>query len=102
LLEALNQLSLYTTQYLGKAVITNYWKSTRPDEEWLQSFEVSRTAELTFTSATALSQAVTPEQLSWIQSWVAAFISRCIKVIRDFPALVEKSLKPEYKQLLLP
>ncbi|MDJ1168350.1 hypothetical protein PMG71_02800 [Roseofilum sp. BLCC_M154] len=102
LLEALNQLSLYTTQYLGKAVITNYWKSTRPDGEWLQSFEISRTAELTFTRSTALTQTVTPEQLSWIQSWVQAFISRCIKVIRDFPALVEKSLKPEYKQLLLP
>ncbi len=102
LLEALNQLSLYTTQYLGKAVITNYWKSTRPDMEWLQSFEISRTAELTFTRSTALTQTVTPEQLALIQSWVAAFISRCIKVIRDFPALVEKSLKPEYKQLLLP
>ncbi|MBP0008941.1 hypothetical protein [Roseofilum sp. Belize Diploria] len=102
LLEALNQLSLYTTQYLGKAVITNYWKSTRPDVEWLQSFEISRTAELTFTRSTALTQTVTPEQLASIQSWVAAFISRCIKVIRDFPALVEKSLKPEYKQLLLP
>ena len=102
LLQALNQLSLSTTQYLGKAVITNYWKSTRPDIEWLQNFEVSRTAELTLTSSESLSEGVTPEQLKWIQTWVAAFIKRCIKVIRDFPALVDKSLKPEYKKLLLP
>ncbi|MDJ1183468.1 hypothetical protein [Roseofilum casamattae] len=102
LLQALNQLSASTTQYLGKAVITNYWKSTRPDIEWLQNFEISRTAELTLTSSESLSQGVTPEQLKWIQTWVAAFIKRCIKVIRDFPALVDKSLKPEYKKLLLP
>ncbi len=102
LLEALNQLSLYTTQYLGKAVITNYWKSTRPEIAWLENFEISRTAEVTFTSSTRLTQTLTAEQLGWVQTWVAAFISRCIKVIRDFPALVEKSLKPEHKKLLLP
>jgi hypothetical protein len=104
LLAMLNHLSQFTTQYLGTAVITNYWKSSRPDLDWLQNFQVDRAAHLTFSSplAQGTSQLVTAEQQQWIQQWVLAFIKRCSQVIRDFSTIVEqRALSDRQKQILL-
>lgn len=105
LLAALNHLSQYTTQYLGTAVITNYWKSCRPDHEWLQNFQVDRSARIAFSSPIPQggNQLVSEQQQQWIQEWVEAFIKRCSQVIRDFSAIVEqRALNERQKQLLLP
>src|SRR6476469_5511455 len=104
LLASLNHLSHFTTQYLGTAVITNYWKSSRPDLDWLQNFQVDRAAHLTFSSplAQGTNQPITAEQQRWIQQWVLAFIKRCSQVIRDFPTIVEqRALSDRQKQILL-
>lgn len=98
-LAAMNHLSQFTTQYLGPTVVTNYWKATCPKEDWLQNFQVERSAQIASTiSATAL----TPEQHQWLQEWVDAFIHRCSKVIRDFPKTVRQTaLDDRQKSLLL-
>ena len=104
LLTTLNHLSQFTTQYLGTAVITNYWKSSRPDLDWLHNFQVDRSAQLTFSSplAQGTNQPITTEQQQWIQQWVVAFIKRCSQVIRDFPTIVEqRALNDRQKQILL-
>lgn len=104
MLLALNSLSQFTTQFLGTPVIVNYWKSTRPDAEWLKGFEVSRSAriELSGSMAQGPTTALSPEQQQWIRDWVAAFIKRCSQVIRDFPTLIEhKALQEDQKKLLL-
>jgi len=104
MLLALNCLSQFTTQFLGTPVIVNYWKSTRPDAEWLKGFEVSRSAriELSSNMAQGPTAPVSPEQQQWIREWVAAFIKRCSQVIRDFPTLIEnKALEDDQKKLLL-
>lgn len=105
-LTALNQLSGFTTQYLGVAVISNYWKTSRPQNiEWLNHFQINRKAEISFNSSSTQSESgeVTSQEIESIQSWVAAFINRCAKVIRDFPTLVEQfALNPQQKELLLP
>ncbi len=104
LLATLNHLSHFTTQYLGTAVITNYWKSSRPDLDWLQNFQVDRSAHLNFSSplAQGTNQLITVEQQQWIQQWVMAFIKRCSQVIRDFPTIVEqRALNDRQKQILL-
>ncbi|XHX76721.1 MAG: hypothetical protein RBJ76_20100 [Stenomitos frigidus ULC029] len=101
---ALNQLSQFTTQYLGTHVIANYWKATRPQSDQLASVQIDRSAQFSLTGL--LPQAsnkplTVPEQL-WLQEWVAAFIKRCSQVIRDFPAIVEqKALQDQQKTLLL-
>ena len=107
LLATLNHLSQFTTEYLGTAVIANYWKSSRPDIDWLDNFQVSRKAEITLSGsvpeAISESETVSREQIQGIHSWVAAFIERCTKVIRDFPVLVkQKALNPRQQELLLP
>lgn len=104
LLAALNHLSKFTTQYLGTHVIVNYWKSTRPDHDWLNNFQIDRAAQFTFTSATTPTAptSLSPEEQQWMQEWVGAFIKRCSQVIRDFPVIVEqKALDDSQKGLLL-
>lgn len=104
LIAALNDLSKFTTQFLGTHVIVNYWKSTRPGHEWLSNFQIDRSAQLSFTSSAAqeLLQPLSNEQQGWVREWIAAFIKRCSQVIRDFPHLIEqKALTAEQKALLL-
>jgi hypothetical protein len=102
-LTALNSLSQFAAQYLGKAVVTNYWKSSRPDADWLNQFQIERTGTLSLATAIALSpqQEITPQQQAWIQQWVSAFIDRCTKVIRDFPALVAQKALDEHQHSIL-
>jgi hypothetical protein len=103
LLNALNHLSQFTTQYLGTTVITNYWKSTRPSVEWLNHFQIDRSAQFTFSKASSnTTQTITPEEHQWLQQWIAAFVVRCSKVIRDFPLIIEqRALDDRQKDLLL-
>jgi hypothetical protein len=103
-LAGLNHLSQFTTQFLGTAVITNYWKSSRPDVEWLKPFQIDRGAQITFTDASVkgTTVALSAQEHQWIKDWVAAFVKRCSQVIRDFPSLVEqKGLDDRQKSLLL-
>jgi hypothetical protein len=104
LLASLNHFSKFTAQYLGTHVIINYWKSTRPNHDWLGSFQIDRSAQFTFTGAGAQEQQtrLTPQQKQWIQEWIAGFIKRCAQVIRDFPNIVEqKAFDQDQKALLL-
>jgi hypothetical protein len=99
----LNHLSQFTTSYLGTHVIVNYWKSTRPQHEWLNQFEIDRSAHFTFSGSPQEAQkSLSLEEQQWIREWVAAFTKRCALVIRDFPNLVEqKALNEEQKAMLL-
>ncbi|WP_421657191.1 hypothetical protein [Leptothermofonsia sp. ETS-13] len=104
LLTALNHFSKFTTQYLGTQVIANYWKSTRPQNEWLSHFQIDRSAQFTFSGLSAQEQQkpINPQEQKYIQEWVAIFTKRCSQVIRDFPNIVEqKALNDEQKALLL-
>lgn len=105
LLLALNHLSQFTTQYLGTTVVNNYWKSSRPAIDWLNSFQVDRSAQISFLIAlpSGSPNFITAKQHQYIQQWVSAFIERCAKVIRDFPLIVQQTaLDDEQKRLLLP
>ena len=101
---ALNQLSQFTTQYLGNHVVVNYWKATRPAGEWLAPIQVERSAQLSLPNATPqqLQTPLSSEQQADVQAWVASFVKRCSQVVRDFPGLVQqKALNDEQKKLLL-
>ncbi|MEA5485987.1 MULTISPECIES: hypothetical protein [Pseudanabaena] len=100
LLSALNKLSHFTTQYLGKVVVTNYWKSTRPASSWLAEFEVDRSGQISYPKQAAI--ACTPEQIQQIQAWVSAYIKRCKQVIRNFDQMLEQDcLSDRQRQILL-
>ncbi len=99
-LAAMNELSKFTTQYLGATVVTNYWKTTRPTIDWLNQFEVERSAQLNASNQIPPTTELTSEQQQWIQDWVDAFIQRCARVIRDFPKSVRQKLNAHQKLLL--
>jgi hypothetical protein len=104
LLTALNQLSKFTTHYLGNHVIVNYWKSTRPKHVWLNNFQIDRSAQFSFLGdyAKVQQKVLSFQEQEWIKEWVAAFTKRCSHVIRDFPDIVEqKALSDEQRVLLL-
>jgi hypothetical protein len=104
LIASLNHLSKFTTQYLGTHVIANYWKSTRPEHDWLGNFQIDRSAQFSLTDSTAqeMQRSLSTQEKQWIREWVTAFMKRCSQVIRDFPAIVEQSaLNDEQRALLL-
>lgn len=104
ILTALNQISEITSHYLGNIVVANYWKTSRPASDWLQQFDVDRSANFSFKAATPASaqQPLESEQQQWVREWIAAFIERCSKVIRDFSDMLHQSALDDRLKALLP
>lgn len=96
LVNALNQMSQLASRYLGTTISSNYWKATRPDQA-MAKFEVDRTARIRLIGA---STHINTKMQRQIQAWVAAFVDRCTKIIRDFPSLIQHNLDPPSYQLL--
>ncbi len=99
MLQAMNQLSQFTTQYLGKVVVANYWKSTRPDHEWLSKIEVDRNATLSHPQQGTLKCDHSQREL--VHQWLTAYIKRCKQVIRNFDTMICQDCLNEAQQKLL-
>lgn len=97
---ALNHLSDGATQYLGKTMVINTWKQSRPAHPWLEQFEVHKDGH--FTAAAQGQTPLTVEQHQWMKDWVTAFLGRGGRTIRNFQALVTgQALTPEQQGVLL-
>lgn len=96
---ALNHLSEGATQYLGKIIVANTWKQSRPDQPWLAQFEIQKDGHF---SLPAHGDPVTPEQHQWVREWVNAFIERGSRTIRNFRDVIgDGLLSPQEIDLLL-
>ncbi|MBF2078745.1 MAG: hypothetical protein IGR76_09540 [Synechococcales cyanobacterium T60_A2020_003] len=100
-LNALNQISQFTQQYLGATVVSNYLKSSRPAVDWLTQFEIERTGKVTCATLGTLSKALDTAQQQAVQQWITAFTKRCSIVIRDFPNLIQQIDLDERQKSLL-
>lgn len=89
LVTALNQLSKYSSNYMGGTLTTNNWQSNRPNSEWLNHFQVNRGAKFTFSGNTG--EVEDFSQLRSLHEWVSAFIAQNSKVIRDFATTIEQN-----------
>jgi uncharacterized lipoprotein YmbA len=100
LLAAMNQVSKFTTQYLGKVVVKNYWSSSRPKSNaWLQEFQIDRSGQISHPAAHQIE--CDQQQRSQLQAWVATYIKRCQIVIRNFDSMITQDcLEPEQAKLL--
>ncbi|PZV09688.1 MAG: hypothetical protein DCF32_01880 [Leptolyngbya sp.] len=97
---ALNHLSDGATQYLGKTMVINTWKQSRPAHPWLERFEIQKDGH--FTAATGGQASLTGEQHQWIKDWVTAFLGRGGRTIRNFQTLATgQTLTPQEQGLLL-
>ena len=101
---SLNALGEFSAHYLGRAVIVNYWRTSRPSDEWLRgAFAIERSANsirLGPDYAASRQSPVTPGQQAALQTWAEQFVTRCSKVIRDFPQLAQQSLSEDQSSLL--
>jgi hypothetical protein len=102
-LVAMNQLSQFTTQYLGKFIVANHWRTNCPDVDWLKQFIVTPTGTLSLDVRSHLmaGDLLTAQQQDWVRAWVAGFSQRCAKVIRDYPNLVHQQALDESQWQLL-
>ncbi len=102
-LDALNQLTEATAQYLGKIVVANTWRSTRPPEEAPTAIAIDRNGHFSLASGSTLSGTtpIGPEDLQALRTWVAQFIQRCALIIRDYPDLVLKQALDDHQRDLL-
>lgn len=99
-LEGLNHLSEGATQYLGKTMVINTWKQSRPAHPWLEQFEVQKDGR--FTLAADGQTPLTAEQQQWVKDWVTAFLGRGGRTIRNFQTLATaQTLTPQEQGLLL-
>ncbi len=99
ILNALNQLSNYSTNYLGAKITVKNWQSNRPDTEWLNNFSIDRSAKFTFVGTNTEIQEFA--QLQWIHKWVKVFIQQYAKTFRDFSHTIEQKKLGEVEKGLL-
>lgn len=99
-LDVLNKISKFTTSYLGLELTRNCWHLARPNFEGLEKFEISSSAEITFSGQDT--ECISNLQSYWLKEWTAAFIRQSSKIIKDLPILLElKCLNEQQKRILL-
>ncbi len=64
--------------------------------DWLNNFQINRSAEIIFSGVITESASVL--QLRWIREWVTAFIQRVSQTIRDFATVIEQKRIGELRE----
>ncbi|MEO0987911.1 MAG: EAL domain-containing protein [Cyanobacteria bacterium J06639_14] len=88
-LVAMNVLSEFAQQFLGKALVSRYWKETKPTEPWLALLEPysDRSELLSSTQETVLDV----KKQQDLRYWTRRFIQRCDHIIREFSQLLTQA-----------
>lgn len=94
---AMNELSAYGTQYLGKMVVANYWRNSRPDLSVLQKFAIDRQGNISHPEGNA---ACPEEEVRAVQTWAKNYVERCSQVIRNLDAMISQDCPNGYRLLL--
>ena len=97
-LELINKISKFTNNYLGLKLTKSCWQLSCPKIEWLEHFEVTSSAEITFFDA---GTEVSNIQDYWLKEWIDAFIKQTAKIIKDLPSLLEINCLNERERILL-
>ncbi len=102
-LSTLNTLTDATAQYLGKIVVANTWRTTRPKNEQLNIMQLDRNGHFNLHAEAQIATAapIEPALHAMLDQWVNTFIKRCSMIIRDYHVLViEQQLTPEQRAVL--
>ncbi len=67
-----------------------YWKSTRPQEDWLKDFSIDNTVRVSYTGVQETP--LTSAQLASAREWVIAFVKSCSSIIQNYTQM----LNPEF------
>ncbi|MEM0979838.1 MAG: hypothetical protein AAGH78_06145 [Cyanobacteria bacterium P01_H01_bin.58] len=98
----LNTLTDATAQYLGKIVVANAWRSTRPEDKVLEHLQLDRNGHFTSSAATTEGDGpVSLEDQTMLSNWVQQFIRRCSMILRDYADIVLMQALDEQQRSLL-
>jgi uncharacterized protein YjbI with pentapeptide repeats len=87
LLAVFNSLTQCSNRYLGSVITIQYWQSSRPDIQWLEKFQIDKSARISFLGEPT--ELINTAQFRSYQIWSEAFIKSCSQLIQDFSALIK-------------
>lgn len=87
LVKMLNHLLETGQRYLGPTMTTRYWKSAKPDTDWVNQFELDSASKIIYTGTqdTPLSG----EQLEEARRWIIAFVKSCSMIIQNYTEMLD-------------
>lgn len=101
-LDHLNRVSELAQKYLGKVIVANYWRASRPSTSWFADFVVTDDGYITYHgSLTAGKTVVNPTQQQQLETWLVSFVDQCRRILPFFRHDLQKarlsgsSLQPE-------
>lgn len=95
-LEHFNKIGDIAQKYLGKMIVANYWRGTRPYSSWFADFIVTNEGRVVCQSYQSSRDVfLSEEQLEHLQSWLEAFIRQCQRVLPQFTKQLQKAGVPE-------
>ncbi|MDR7922800.1 MULTISPECIES: hypothetical protein [unclassified Thermosynechococcus] len=95
-LEHFNKIGDIAQKYLGKMIVANYWRGTRPYSSWFADFTVTNDGRVVCQSYQSSRDVfLSEEQLEHLQGWLEAFIRQCQRVLPQFTKQLQKAGVPE-------
>lgn len=81
-LEMLNSLHTKALFFLGATISTKYLLASRPEEKWLQKFQLAPNSTLKYDGQ--LDELLRPEQVNSFEKWVDQYCDRCSHIMGSF------------------
>ncbi|WP_448514815.1 hypothetical protein [Parathermosynechococcus lividus] len=94
-LEQFNNVGDVAQKYLGKMIVANYWRGTRPYSSWFADFSINNEGHVLCQSYQSTRDIyLTQEQLEHLEGWLVAFINQCQRILPQFTKQLQKSGVP--------
>jgi hypothetical protein len=86
-LEVLQGILTSSSSYLGPKIASEYWISSRPPKEWLDSFILNTNHKLLWSGSH--DERVSGQKLEDLQVWVKTYIRKCSHIIHGFQDMID-------------
>ncbi|BCX13360.1 MAG: hypothetical protein KatS3mg067_2298 [Thermosynechococcus sp.] len=91
-LEHFNKIGDIAQKYLGKMIVANYWRGTRPYSSWFADFTVTNEGRVVYRSYQSSRDIyLNREQIEHLDNWLAAFVRQCQRVLPQFTKQLQKA-----------
>ncbi|MFN4280942.1 hypothetical protein [Thermosynechococcus sp.] len=91
-LDHLNRVSELAQKYLGKVIVANYWRASRPSTSWFADFVVTDDGYISYHgSLPAAKVVVKPNQQQQLETWLASFVDECRRTLPLFRRDLQKA-----------
>jgi len=92
LLAGINYVAKCSNQYVGTVLTKKYLTISKPNQDWLNQFQINDKGIITFTGLENFP--INDFQIKWYRKWLNIFISHCSMIIGNFSELIDLSQLP--------